>query len=224
MLRTCFPDPLDAVLFDLDGTLVDLRGLPWLATRQVLASLGVRGERFVPPPVPGTTERAYWEVLRERFELEPPVDELLAARTRFLQEELHEVILRPLPGVEEVLRQLEAHHVTRVVLTQAPRAELDAILAACGLARWFRMSFSVHDDLGERPPFASLHAEAARHFGFDPRRCVAVEDTILGVRAALAASMFVVAVPSEDPTALDYTRAHIRVSSLRLIAPAFGAA
>ncbi|MFJ9865102.1 HAD-IA family hydrolase [Streptomyces sp. NPDC101165] len=183
--------PLQAVLFDMDGTLVDTERLWWEAVEQVAGRPLSEADQ---PEVLGrpVEHTAAW----------------LAAATggaeADLAAELHREFadrvrtgIVPRPGALDLLDALAAADVPTALVTASPRAVADVVLDALGAGR-FAVSVTA-DDTARTKPAPDPYLAACRALGVDPAACVAVEDTETGVASAEAAGCAVLAVPSLAP-------------------------
>ncbi|MEU3252655.1 HAD family phosphatase [Streptomyces sp. NPDC006997] len=183
-----------AVIFDLDGTLVDSEPLYYEAGRLTLAEHGVTDfswadhERYVGISTQETV--ADW---KRRYGLTTPVAELLAAKNRrYLA--LARDGLRAYPRMRAFVELLAAEGVPMAVASGSSPEAIAAVLAGTGLDAWLRTAVSA-DAVPHGKPAPDVFLEAARRLGADPARCVVVEDAAAGAAAAHAAGMRCVAVP-----------------------------
>ncbi|MFC5721549.1 HAD family hydrolase [Streptomyces gamaensis] len=192
-----------AVVFDLDGTLVDSEPNYYEAGRRVLLRYGVPGfsweehERFI-----GIGTRETLEVLRREHGIAAPVDELLAAKNReYLA--LAGAHTEVFPRMRAFVDLLHGSGVPMAVASGSSRAAIDAVLAATGLGGRISAVVSAEEVAGGKPE-PDVFLEAARRLGVAPERCVVVEDSAPGVQAARRAGMRCIAVPyvpgaADDP-------------------------
>lgn len=186
--------PLQAVLFDMDGTLVDTERLWWEAVEQVAAGLG--------HPLTGADQP---DVLGRPVEYTArwlggitgtPVAEAAAALHQEFAARVRTGIV-PRPGALALLAELVREGVPAALVTASPRAVADTVLAALGASQ-FAVSVTA-DDTERTKPAPDPYLAACRALGVDPAACVAVEDTRTGVMSAEAAGCVVLAVPSLAP-------------------------
>ncbi len=187
---------LAAVLFDMDGTLVDTEDVWWQAVADTASDLGYRlSERDLPDVLGRPVEHTADHLLhvtgtgRERAALVAELDGRFA--------ELVERDIRPRPGALALLDALRAQRLTTALVSASPRRVVDMVLRALGRDR-FTVTVSA-DDTTRTKPAPDPYLAAARQLGVDPARCVAVEDTPTGVASAEAAGCQVLAVPSAVP-------------------------
>ncbi|MFI5975831.1 HAD-IA family hydrolase [Streptomyces sp. NPDC051452] len=187
------PGSLQAVLFDMDGTLVDTERLWWEAVEQVAGRPLTEADQ---PDVLGrpVEHTAAW--------LAPatgrPAPDLAADLHREFAERVRTGIV-PRPGALDLLDGLAAAGVPTALVTASPRAVADLVLDALGATR-FAASVTA-DDTVRTKPAPDPYLAACRALGVDPAACVAVEDTETGVASAEAAGCAVLAVPSLAPIA-----------------------
>ncbi|MEV5968417.1 HAD-IA family hydrolase [Streptomyces sp. NPDC051921] len=193
---------LQAVLFDMDGTLVDTEGLWWEAVEQVAGRPLTEADR---PDVLGrpVEHTAAWLAAAGGVTADSgvpvPADELAAALHREFADRVRAGVV-PRPGALALLAALARDGVPTALVTASPRAVADTVLGALGAlgAPEFAVSVTA-DDTGRTKPEPDPYLAACRALGVDPAHCVAVEDTPTGVASAEAAGCVVLAVPSVTP-------------------------
>jgi beta-phosphoglucomutase family hydrolase len=185
--------PARAVIFDLDGTLVDSEPNYFLADRQLLAKYGVAyseadNRRYVGR---GSLDMMRDMVRRHGLAADP---ELLVAEKNAIYLELAEHATRVYPQMQRFLDLLVAHRVPVAVASGSSPEVVVRILAAVGLAGTFAQVVSA-EDVPRGKPAPDVFLETARRLGVPPGHCVVVEDACPGVEAARRAGMRCIAVP-----------------------------
>ncbi|WP_370081660.1 HAD family hydrolase [Streptacidiphilus sp. MAP12-16] len=187
---------LQAVLLDMDGTLVETEDFWWEAECGLLAEFGHRlddADRAV--VVGGPMSRVVAHLLAVSGI--PLTAEQLGTmiNDRFVELISHGVPVRP--GALELLAELAAEGVPTALVSASHRRIIDLVLKTLGEHHF---AFSVAGDEVERTkPYPDPYLLAAARLGADPTRCVVVEDAPTGVRSGEAAGCRVVAVPSVTP-------------------------
>lgn len=178
---------ITAVIFDMDGVLVDSEPANFEALRRVLARHGHRYTEAENVEFIGLTDHDHLTRLRERYRLEPSVDELVQ---QWLDLALALVPARtvPMPGVDVVIAELLRRGYGLAVASSAQRAVIEARLTALGVRSAFSVIVSA-EDVAQGKPAPDIFLEAARRLGVPPHRCLVVEDSGNGVLAAKAAGM-----------------------------------
>ncbi|MDQ1039781.1 HAD superfamily hydrolase (TIGR01509 family) [Streptomyces sp. V3I8] len=197
-IRTAEGSALQAVLLDMDGTLVDTEGFWWDAEVEVFAQLGHTLDdswRHVVVGGPMTRSAGF---LIEATGAKITLSEL----TVLLNDGFENRIRRTLPlmpGAARLLAELAAHRVPTALVSASHRRIIDRVLVSLG-AQNFGLTVA-GDEVERTKPFPDPYLFAAAGLGADPARCVVIEDTATGVAAAEAAGCHVVAVPSIAPIA-----------------------
>src|ERR671929_2350945 len=183
-----------AVLWDVDGTLIDSREYHWLSWRGALAAENFRITR---EQFERTFGRRNEEILGAYF---PDYDAPEIARVGEAKEVSYRELVRAggielLPGVRAWLERLRAEGWLQALASSAPRLNLDAIVSALGLEHFFSAVASA-EDVTEGKPSPQVFLAAASKLGVGPSACVVVEDAPAGTEAARRAGMRSVGVLS----------------------------
>lgn len=177
-----------ALLFDLDGTLVDTDRLHFEAFAAVLAEAG-GGELTMADYKSRIMGHPNPEIAAFLFPDHPEADALIAHKEVRFRDSLASSV-PPVDGVHALLDWADAEGAGTAVVTNAPRANAEAMLAAAGLAH--RLTELVIGDECVRPkPDPFPYQEAMRRLGATPSRCLAFEDSRAGLRAARASGVHV---------------------------------
>ena len=204
----------NAVLWDMDGTLIDSEQFHWISWRdtlgdegititheQFLSSFGQRNDSILPQWLGAAASP-------ERM-----------ARIANAKEELYRNLVRrngisPLPGVADWVRRLHKDGWLQAVASAAPRANIDAILEALLATDIFQAIVSA-EDVHHGKPDPEVYLLAASRVGVPPERCIVVEDAAAGVEGAHRAGMRSIGVSRNGhPLPAD-----VVVQSLDLLSP-----
>ncbi|KUJ69652.1 hydrolase [Streptomyces albus subsp. albus] len=202
MSPSATPLPRSAVVFDLDGTLVDSEPRYFEAARRTLARYGVTAydwaehTRFI-----GIGTRETLAALREKYRIDAGVEELLAEKDRRYLE-LTRAGTVVFPGMRALVERLHAAGHRLAVASGSSRAVIEAVLAGTGLAALLPVSVAA-EEVARGKPAPDVFLEAARRLGAEPAECVVVEDAAPGAEAARRAGMRCIAVPYMPGTADD---------------------
>jgi HAD superfamily hydrolase (TIGR01509 family) len=192
-----------AVIFDLDGVLIDSEPL-WNAAREALVrESGGRWRDDASRAMMGMSSPEWSAYLRD--ELGVPMDTQAISRdvVRRMQDAYRDG-LPLLPGASEAVRALAARWPLGLA-SSANREVIDLVLEVAEFGDAFRVAVS-SEEVPRGKPAPDVYLETARRLAVDPARCAAIEDSSNGLRAAAAAEMAVIAVPNPhfppDPDAL----------------------
>ena len=202
-----------AVLWDMDGTLIDSEEFHWISWRntlanegititreQFLASFGQRNDSIIPRWLGAAASP-------ERIE-----------RISKAKEELYRQLVRrdgisPLPGVANWIHRLHKEGWLQAIASAAPRANIDAVLEALSATHIFQGIVSA-DDVHRGKPDPEVFLAAASRVGVSPERCIVVEDAVAGVQGARSAGMRSIGISRNGK----HLPADIVVQSLDLLA------
>jgi beta-phosphoglucomutase family hydrolase len=184
-----------AVIWDLDGTLIDSSALHWEAWQKVTEAenIALTYEQYV-----SDFGKRNDEILRGRLGGNLP-DEFIA-RVSLAKEEVYRGLIRTkglelLPGARHWLERLKAEGWLQALATSAPRGNIDAAFAALGIGEYFDAVIS-SEEVRAGKPEPDVFLAAASKLGVAPRDCVVIEDAPAGIEAARRAGMKSVGVLS----------------------------
>ena len=205
------PDTLQAVMFDMDGLLVDTEPLWFEVECAVMARLGgqwsAADQRAL---IGGSMDRSVGYLI-ERASRPAEPDQVANWLRHGMSELLDSRQVEPMPGAVELVGQVRAAGLPYALVTSSEPIIVDSVLSA--LARR-GVSFDVvvsGADVTEPKPEPEPYLLAAAKLGADPACCVALEDSQNGVRSARAAGCVTVAVPGHAPIA-DLAGVHVVTS------------
>jgi HAD superfamily hydrolase (TIGR01509 family) len=177
-----------AVLWDMDGTLVNSEELHWISWRntmakegivitreQFLSTFGQRNDSIIPPWL-GSTATG------ERIE------RIAQAKEEFYRHLVRRVGIAPEPGVATWLDRLQKHGWRQAIASAAPRANIDAVLEALSVTHVFQGIVSA-EDVHRGKPDPEVYVLAASRVGVPTERCIVVEDASAGIEGARRAGM-----------------------------------
>ena len=189
---------LDALLWDLDGVIVDSTGFHYEAYRRLLLEFGHEvDEAYFRRELFGRRN----EDILHRLLPEVPQRDLPALAVR--KEERYRSLLegrrlRPLPGAEELVHRLAAAGMRQAIVSSTPRRNIEIALEALGLTGRFETIVSA-EDVQRGKPDPQGYRLAAERLGLPPERCVVIEDAPPGIEAARAAGMRCIGVATTRP-------------------------
>jgi HAD superfamily hydrolase (TIGR01509 family) len=210
---------LAAVVFDLDGVLLDSEQVWDGARRAIVAETGGTWQEGATEAMIGMSSAEWSRYLRDHLRVPLNPDEI---NDRVVEHVLgaYRQSLPLLPGAVAAVRGLAARWPLGLA-SSANRPVIDAVLERAGLVDCFAVTVS-GDEVAHGKPAPDVYLEAARQLGIEPVRAAAVEDSSNGLRAAAAARMLVVAVPNRrfPPAADARSLAALIVDSLEQLTPA----
>ena len=191
------PSRLEALIFDMDGVIVDSEPLHERAFRAVFAEIGhanTHGVNF--PSYYGQSDVLLWRDFIARHRPPHTLEELLARKERRF-----DALLRAeepiFSGLEELLENA-AHRFPLGLASGSRHPTINSVLALRNLRRHFRAIVS-SEDVPRGKPDPDIFLRTAQLLGVEPARCCVIEDSAAGVEAARAAGMTVIAITNSLP-------------------------
>jgi HAD superfamily hydrolase (TIGR01509 family) len=195
--------PIRAVVFDLDGLMFNTEDVFELAGDELLRR---RGLRMTPEIRDGMIGRRPPEAFRHLLDvtgLDEPIERL--------QAEIYELVvglldahLKPMPGLLDLLADLERRRLPKAVATSSPRGYMTDILRRFELLPRFAFTLTA-EDVARGKPAPDIYLKAAETLGLAPAEILVLEDSEMGTRAASAAGAVVVSVPHRHTARHDFS-------------------
>lgn len=215
-----------AVIFDMDGLLLDTEPLAERAWRDAAGTLGVGFDAELARAMVGRNWIDCQAMVRTRYGADYPVDALLASWHAAYDAIVEREGLVLKPGVVELIDWLDELSLPLAVATSTRRARARVKLERTGLYARFRVVVG-GDEIARGKPAPDIYVEAARRLDVATPGCLALEDSEPGVRAALAAGMTPIMVPDLHPPSAELvalepmvmTTLHDVLSHLRTLPP-----
>jgi len=192
----------DAVIFDMDGLMLDTEPLAARAWGEAAAGLGVGFDMALAQAMIGRNFADCSAMLRAHYAAPYPVDALLAGWHAAYDAIVEREGLAVKPGVHELLGWLEGNAIKRAVATSTRRERAVSKLERTALLPRFHQIVG-GDEVARGKPAPDIYVEAARRLGASAASCLVLEDSEPGVRAALAAGMLPIMVPDLHPPPTD---------------------
>jgi HAD superfamily hydrolase (TIGR01509 family) len=189
--------PFQAVIFDMDGTLLDTELVFRTIVFDVAGALGYEMTDAVHLAMVGSSHEVTNRLLLDAYGATFPYADFDERCRAMMHERLAEAV--PVKrGARDLLLELEARGIPRAVATSSRSAHAESHLGRAGLRELFD-AVVTRDDVTEPKPHPEPYLTAAARLGVAPALCLAVEDSHSGVRAAHAAGMQTIMVPDLVP-------------------------
>ncbi len=184
-----------AVLFDMDGLMVDTELLARAAWQRVVAPYGLTISDSVYERMLGRRTVESAQLVLDALPLPLSRDELVERKTAEFLLSLAGGV-PAMPGLWELLERIEQSGLSWAVATSTPRPVAEIVLGKLGVVGRY-MALACGDEVGHGKPAPDIFLLAAARLGVAPAACLALEDSAAGCAAAAAAGIRVVAVPTE---------------------------
>jgi HAD superfamily hydrolase (TIGR01509 family) len=185
-----------AVLFDMDGTIIDSEPY-WMASERALAeehqSIWTKEDGF---DIVGMSLDDSSVVFKERTNVPLEPSEIVNRLTNDVQSQLAKVVPWR-PGAKELLLDLRKNHVKTALVTMALHRMAQQVVDAIPFDAFDIIVAG--DDVLRGKPHPEAYLKAAELLGFDPKNCIAFEDSITGLQAAESANTYAIGIPNIIP-------------------------
>lgn len=210
--------PVSAVIFDMDGVIVDSERLWDDAREELVRETGGRWGANAQRDMMGMSSKQWSVYVRDVLEVPLPAEEINDRVVSRLIE-LYREDFPLIDGAVESVRAA-AEHWPLAIASSSNRELIDLVVDLAGLRDDFRVTVS-SEEAGKGKPEPDVFLKAASLLGADPDECVVIEDSGNGIRAGVAAGMRVIAVPNKDfPPAEDaLALAHAVVDRVSEVTP-----
>lgn len=179
---------IEAVIFDMDGVLIDSEPLHFEVDEMVLKHLQIDNgkhylERFV-----GYTNPAMWKIIKEEYQLEQSIEGLIELQMRIKLDYLEKSNYVAIDGVLELLNKIQAKKIPLAIASSSPRIFIEAVIDKIQIARYFTTWIS-GEEVPESKPAPDVFLGAAAMLNVQPENCIVIEDSKSGTIAAKSAGM-----------------------------------
>ena len=211
---------LKAVLFDMDGVIIDSEPLHTKAFQDSMKQFGMDLTEEYCNQFIGRTDRYMAEVLIEEFQLQESVDTLLEAKNSKKRQYEKEIGYPAVPYVKELIMDLAENHIKLAIASSSPMEAIQETVKSLGLSEYFDQYISGMD-LKHSKPAPDIFLKAASSLGVNPRECLVIEDSTHGIAAAKAADMTCIGFYNPNSGNQDLSKADIIIEGFDEINTAF---
>jgi mannitol-1-/sugar-/sorbitol-6-/2-deoxyglucose-6-phosphatase len=200
-----------AVIFDMDGVIIDSEPLWQIAEKRVFASIGLT---LTTEMCRQTIGRRTDEVIRYWFDRQPWEGKSLDQVEAELLDAVEILMLeqgQPMAGLQRLLQQIQASDLRLAIASSSPPQLIQSVITKLAISDYFEACYSGFDVPNGKPDPAVYYAAAAG-LGLAPQNCLAIEDSLAGIRSAKAAGMKVIAVPEPE----SYDNAKFDIADLKV--------
>lgn len=203
-------------IFDFDGVIVDTEPLYFQAMQQMAKKRGKVFTLETKKEVMGTGGLLSMKIMKERLSLRETPEELLKERSKIYGRLLERFGFSPRPGLFPTLKLFKEMGFAKAIASSTQRKWIELGLRSLGITQEFKVIVS-GEEVAEAKPDPEIFLLTSKRLRIKRGRCLVLEDTITGVRAAKAAGMKCIAIPNQYNRDEDFSRADLTIRSLKEI-------
>lgn len=205
---------IDAVIFDMDGVLIDSEPLHYRTDLTLLGKLGIQIERDYLDRFVGMNNPEMWKTIISEQGITRDVDEILSEQLELKLQLLNDGDWTALSGAVELVEGLVVKEIPVAVASSSSLPFIEGVLRKTGLDRFIHRYVSA-ESVARGKPAPDVFLEAARMLAVSPVQCLVVEDSRNGVLAAKAAGMRIIGYRNPSSGDQDLSRADAVVTDHR---------
>lgn len=195
---------IQAVIFDMDGTMFDTEKMWGDVTQKLAETYGIAWDERVRTQMMGKKDSEALAIMKEYFSISASVEELATARRAMVLGDLR--LVQAKPGLYELLGLLDGKNIKKAIATSSFKEFATRLVDQFNLRHRFD-AILTGDDVHVSKPDPTMFLEAAQLLSVEPKHCLVLEDAQNGVEAAFRAKMPVFALPHDDSRHHDFSKA-----------------
>ncbi|WP_242132871.1 HAD family hydrolase [Aestuariivivens marinum] len=206
---------LKAVIFDMDGVIVDSEQLHRKAYQRMFKDVNIDVSDALYESYTGQATLPICKHLCQHFNLNEQPETLVALKRKHYKYLFdNDTSFKLIDGVLDLIKNYYNNGLTLVLGSSASMPNIERIFERFDLDRYFKAKLS-GAELKESKPHPEIFIKAAQSSGFNTNECMVIEDSTNGIKAAKAAQIFCIAYDSEHSKNQDYTEADIVISDFK---------
>ena len=216
-------EKMEAVLYDMDGLIVDTEPIHFQAFREYMQRHGVDMPESMMSNFIGFPERDNLRDLKQKYGLDVTLDEMVAERRAVYLHLVGTLPLTVFPGFWEFTAEAKQRGMKQAVVSSAPAEQVELVLGRLfegrrdlGRAAEYFDAIVTGNDIEHNKPAPDIYLVGSERLGVPPALCLALEDSPPGAQSAAAAGMLVVAIPNEYTEGLAFPGAASVLPSLEV--------
>ena len=201
-----------ALIFDMDGVLLDSEPFHLLSYQEILSEYGINYTESDNREFLGRKDLLILETMRARYGLDKPAHLLLSQKEAILAR-LIKQHSTPNPGLITVLENARSLGVSMAVASSATLPTIELVVDVLFIRSYFQHLIS-GDEVEEGKPAPDIFLLASSRLGIEPQQCLVIEDSLNGIKAAKAAGMYCISIPCNTTRHQDHSLADRQLTSL----------
>lgn len=207
---------MKAVIFDMDGVIIDSEPMHTKVVLDVLSSYQVHLTPADLDRFAGMTMHSVNSALKAEYSIPAPLEEIIACEIEGMIRHTLEDPQQPIDGIREILTYLEKNRIPAAVASSSPKKLVTAVVSRLKLDTYFQFLLS-GENVTQSKPHPEIYLQAAARLNIDPADCLVIEDSKNGTIAAKEAGMTCIGFQNLNSGLQDLSRADIIVDTLTAI-------
>ncbi len=205
---------LKAVIFDMDGVLIDSEPLHFEVDKKLLSKCGLNVDQEFLSQYVGVSNPEMLVDIKKKHDIKYSVDELLDMKLNLVLEALNESNLDAIGGIRQLIDDLKANGIMLAIASSSPIEFIEAVINKINLQHHF--NFVISGEWVEKgKPDPDIFLKAASLLGVKPDDCVVFEDAEMGVEAAVAAGMKCIGYANPNSGNQDLSKACVIIDDMK---------
>ncbi|WHY86543.1 HAD family phosphatase [Neobacillus novalis] len=197
---------LEAVIFDMDGVIIDSEDSFFQAKDTLLNELGISVDSSYHHQFMGTTAEYTWTKMKEELAISLSVEECIKRMEAIRKDIIKRDGLRPIPGVLDLIMHLHKQGVPLAIASSSPLEDIYYTVEIFQLNNTFQVLVTGQDCENSKP-FPDVFLKAAKELDVKPANCLVIEDSQNGTLAAKAAGMTCIGYNNPEFNNMDLSKA-----------------
>ncbi|MNJ94972.1 Phosphorylated carbohydrates phosphatase [compost metagenome] len=194
---------IKAVIFDMDGVVVNTEPIGYHANQQLYKSLNITVSDDVYSTFIGNSDKNIIQKLKDLYPISLSHDELLEENYRYFFETFDTIEdLEMLPGVKDLIEDFYNNDMRLILASSASKKKIEKVFDRFDLHKYFDYKIS-GEDFEFSKPHPAIFQEAVAKSGFAKEECIVIEDSTNGIKAAKAAGIYCIGYVGEDSMGQD---------------------
>lgn len=203
---------IEAVIFDMDGVIIDSEPFYLEAEQEVLRNHGHEVPVDFLYQFQGTTHDYMWGMMREEFGIKTGTLDLVKEADKIREQLIDEKGMTTIPYVLEFIDQLHSLNIPMAIASSSPRKDIEKTIESFNLSD--KISYYVSgDEVDHSKPAPDIFIKAAKELNMNPENCLVFEDSSNGVKAGHTAGMNVIAYHNPEFPPGDFSAADKVINS-----------
>ena len=207
---------MKAVIFDMDGVIIDSEPIHFEVDMQTMREFGVNISKDELNKYVGTTNEYMLNDLINKYKIQKSIKEILEYKMELTIRRIKETKINAISGIPELLISLKHNNIKTAIGSSSPKELIITVIEKFQLGKYFDCIVS-GDEVKEGKPKPYIYLEVSKRIGVNPEECIVIEDSRNGVLAAKNAGMKCFGFRNVNSGNQDLSKADIIVDSIRNI-------